>query len=630
MGHGNNVILGIQVQHEIFVVFNITVAVVGALLCGLVAHRLKQSPIVGYLLAGVAIGPFTPGFVGNREQIAVLAEVGVIFLMFALGIEFSLKELARSKGPAILGTIVQLLLIIGVGTLLGRVLGWSLATSVFFGGIISVSSTMVILKNLMSRGEIASNHGRLLLSMLIVQDLAVVVLILLLPRLTQDSEGAGFELVWVLVKALLFIGATLLLGIRVVPALMERVAQLRSSELFLLTAVALALGSATISALLGLSPALGAFMGGLMLTETNFDHRVTSELIPMRDLFATLFFVSIGMLVDLKFVLGHLPQVVGMAAFIMVAKSFTTLVALAPFKLGSKTIAFTSLGLVSIGEFNFVLAQNGLSSKAITTDIYNLVLSSALLTILLTPGAFYIAPRVGKTLDKVPVFKALLSPEAALNGTAEAETQALEDHAIVIGYGRVGRRMVRGLRRVGLPVVVVEQDIHLINEIKGEGISAVYGDASYETVLHAAHPEAARVIVVALPDFGATRAVIHRARAMNPTVLIVARAQRAENDARLRDEGATAIVVPELAGALALLQETLLLLDLPHEHVFSGLPRLPEIEAAAFVEPPPPAQTATEEPHAERTSLTESAPQAEDAPQVEGTPQAEAAMASQA
>lgn len=568
--------------HELQLIFNITVAIAVALAGGLAAHWLRQSPIVGYLLAGMIIGPFTPGFVGEREQIAVLSEIGVIFLMFALGIEFSLKELARVKGPAIIGTMLQITFIMLAGTALGMLLHWPLIHSIFFGGIICVSSTMVIIKNLMNRGESASNHGRLLLAMLIVQDLVVVVLTLLLPKLAGTSANAAPELALMGAKAILFIGVTLFLGARVVPHVMARVEHLRSPELFLLAAVVLALGTASASAVLGLSPALGAFMGGLMLTETDFDHRVISEMIPMRDLFATLFFVSIGMIIDVHFILGHIPSVIGLALFIMVVKAVFTAVALLPFHLGSKTTAFASLGMISIGEFNFVLAQAGRREHAISLDLYNLILSASLLTILFTPAAFWVAPRVGKVLSRVPFLGDLMHPKTA----ARAAADTFENHAIVVGYGRVGQRMARGLRRAGLPVVVIDNDLHLVRELGRKSMAGIYGDASYETVLAAAHPEKARVIAVTLPDFGATRAVVHRARRANPDVLIVARAQRAENDVVLREAGATAVVVPEMAGALMLLDETLLLLGLPQEHAFIGVPDLaPAMPAPARAEP---------------------------------------------
>lgn len=562
-------------SHELQLIFNITVAIAVALAGGLAAHWLRQSPIVGYLVAGMLIGPFTPGFVGEREQIAVLSEVGVIFLMFALGIEFSLRELARIKGPAVVGTSLQIALIMLAGTGLGLLLRWPLVQSVFFGGIICISSTMVIIKNLMNRGETASNHGRLLLAMLIVQDLAVVLLTLLLPKLAGNSGDAALELALLGAKALAFIGVTLFLGARVVPQLMARVEQLRSPELFLLTAVVLALGTASASAMLGLSPALGAFMGGLMLTETEFDHRVIAELIPMRDLFATLFFVSIGMLIDVGFIWQNLPAVIGLAIFIMAAKALFTMMALLPFRLGGKTTAFAGLGMISIGEFNYVLADVGRRANAISLELYNLILSASLLTILFTPAAFWIAPRIGKVMARWPLFqRALATPSVFDMGEAQ-----VSNHAIVIGYGRVGKRMARGLRRAGLPVVVIDQELHIVRELSSAGHSAIYGDASYEAVLAAAHPEKARVVAVALPDFGATRAVVHRVRQANAEVLIVARAQRAENDVKLREAGATAVVVPEVAGAVMLLEETLLLLGLPQENVFN-LAELPRAESA--------------------------------------------------
>ena len=565
-------------NHELELIVSLTVAIMVALSGGLVAHWLRQSPIVGYLVAGMAIGPFTPGFVADREQIAVLAEIGVLFLMFALGIEFSLKELARIKGPAVIGTTVQVFSILLAGTALGHILGWPIARSVFFGGIISISSTMVILKNLMNRGEIASNHGKLLLGMLIVQDLVVVLLILLLPKLSGqgdgESGGAALDLLWIACKAVAFIAVTLFLGARVVPALMARVEQLQSAELFLLTAVVLALGTASVSALLGLSPALGAFMAGLMLTETEFDHRIMAEMVPMRDLFATLFFVSVGMLIDVRFIVANLPAVLGLALFIMLAKAVLTSLALLPFRLGQKTMAFTAFGMVSIGEFNFVLARAGLDAGAIPRELYNLILSAALVTILCAPLGFALAPRVGRTLDKIGWLHRLWSAQTEF----APPLPEMENHAIVVGYGRVGERMARGLKKAGVPVLIIEQELNLVRELIAKGEAAIYGDASYRNVLDAAHPERARVVVVALPDFGSTRAVVHNVRRANEEVLIVARAQRTENDVKLRRAGATTVVIPEIAGALMLLEETLLLLDLPHRHIFTGLHNLPVAE----------------------------------------------------
>lgn len=546
-------------SEELHLILNVAVAVGIALVGGLLAYRLRQSVIIGYLVAGMAIGPFTPGFIGDHEEIAGLAEVGVIFLMFALGIEFSLKELAKVKGVAVIGTSVQMLLTMAAGTGLGMLLGWPLHQGLFFGGIIAISSTMVILKTLLDRGEINASHGRILLSMLIVQDLAVVVLIVLLPHLTSASSAAVQDLALILTRAAAFIAITLFMGARVVPRLMARVERLHSPELFLLTAVVLALGTASISALLGLSPALGAFMAGLMLTETEFDHRVVAEVVPMRNLFATLFFVSVGMLIDPSFILENLPAVFGLTLFIIVAKALITLLAILPFRLGGKTAVFTSLGMIQIGEFSYVLAEAGREVGAISSRLNNLVLTSSLLTIILTPAAFWVAPRVSLLLSRLPVVGDIFAAHA----TTFAREDLLEDHAIVVGYGRVGRHVSRGLQETGMPVLVIESDLHLVRELRAQGIPAVYGDASYASILEAAHAERARLIVVALPDSGATRVVVLNARRANPNVPILVRLSREDDEEMLLRTGATTVIAPERAGGILLLEESARVLNAP-------------------------------------------------------------------
>jgi CPA2 family monovalent cation:H+ antiporter-2 len=564
-----------MLTHELVIIINIALAVGVALIGGLVAHRLKQSPIIGYLLGGMLVGHFATGLIVEREQIKMLAEVGVIFLMFALGVEFSLKEIVRMKGPAIFGTVAQVALLIAGGWAFGKWCGWNNGQALFFGGMISISSTMVIIKTLMSRGETASRHGRLMLGMLIVQDLAVVFLILLLPKLAAPDSAENsvtlLEVLVVLLKAAGFVALTLVLGARVVPRFMSHVATLGSSELFLLTAVFLALGSAGASAWIGLSPALGAFLAGLMLTETEFEHRVIAELVPMRDLFATLFFVSMGLLVNVTYVVAHFPFVLGAALFIVFLKALVTLGVLLPFKLGGKTTTFAGLGMISIGEFSFVLAQAGLDAEAITPDIYNLIVAAALVTIFLTPGAFWVAPRFDKTMARVPLLKLFFAPRQL----SQVDDETLNaPHAIVMGYGRVGWRVARGLRQAGIPVVVIEEDLHLVQELRRDRHDAIYGDASYPSVLEAAHPQNANVIVVTLPDFGATRVAVQNAHRANPNAVIIARASRPEHDARLREAGATTVVIPELAGAFMLLEETLLLLGVHDETVFTGLSSL--------------------------------------------------------
>ncbi len=536
---------------EFHLILNIAIAVTAALIGGLIAHRLHQSVIVGYLLAGVALGPFTPGFVGDRVRISELAEIGVVFLMFALGIEFSLKELSRVRAVAFIGVSAQMLLLIAAGLGLGFLLGWPLLQSLFFGGAISISSTMVILKTLLDRGEVASNHGRVLLGMLIAQDLAAVLLIALLPRLANGAGANLLDLALILARAAAFIAVVLFLGVRVVPRLMARVERLRSPELFLLTAVTLALGTATISALLGLTPALGAFLGGLLLTESEFEHRVVAEVVPMRNLFATLFFVSIGMLVNPLFIVRNLPSVIGLTLFVLAAKTLITLLAVLPFRLGARATLFTSLGMISLGEFSYILAQRGLDVGAISANFYSLLLAASVLTILLTPLSFQSAPALERLLERSPVARrAMLAHASWWSGEPEA---LRDDHALIIGYGRVGSHVAHGLRQEGFTVAVIEQDLHLARQIRAEGMSVIYGDASSPIILAAAHPESARLIVVALPDSGATREVVRNARRANPQAPIFARIARDEDEEEALRIGATAVSAPERAGALLLL-----------------------------------------------------------------------------
>lgn len=542
----------VHVGQELRLIVNVAAALGVALLGGLVAHWMRQSVIVGYLIAGIIIGPFTPGFVGDREQIAALAEVGVIFLMFALGIEFSLKQLSSIRNVAFVGTLTQVLLLIASGLVLGVLLGWPVGRALFLGGIISISSTMVILKALLDRGEVMTNHGRVLLGMLVVQDLTVVLLIVLLPRLASGDGISALALAGTLLRVLLFVGATLFLGARVVPRLMVTVERLGSPELFLLAAITLALGTAALSARLGLSPALGAFLSGLLLSDTEFDHRVISELVPMRDLFATLFFVSVGMLIDPAFITGNLTAVLALAAFILAAKVVATLVAVAPFRVGSRTAAFASLGMAQTGEFSYLLAREGATSGSIPESLYNLVLTSSVVTIMLTPAAFRLAPRLSQLLDSLPGPAGVWRRESTLTNPPSK----LHGHAIIVGYGRVGKNVLEGLRDIGVPVVVIDEDLRRVRQLREAGTPALLGDASYPSVLSAARPQEARLIVIALPDPASTLAAVRNARQANAQRPILVRMPREADEQALRAAGATSLVAPERAGADLLLRES--------------------------------------------------------------------------
>lgn len=544
-------------------IVNITIALAMAGVCGLLASRLRQPPVAGYLLAGVLIGPFTPGFQGNSETIAALAEVGVIFLMFALGVSFSVKELVRVGSVAVWATVLQVALTIVGGMLLFWCWQGQWLEGFFMGCALAASSSMVMLKILLDRREAGSAHGRLLLSMAIVQDLLIVLLIVLLPLLgesgTEGWQPLALSLLLVVLKAAAFVGVGLFIGAKLLPAVMGYITRQRSAELFILTAAVIAMGAAALSTSLGLSAALGAFLAGLMLSESEFDHRVLSEIIPLRDLFTTLFFVSVGMLIDMSFIAAHWPTVLAFSAIAITLKVLATLIGVLPFRLTPRTAAFTSLGMLPIGELNFVLAQSGLASGQLSSDSYKLILASALLSIIALPSVLRAAPWCGRRMAQLPLLWRCFEPNTQL----ASHTSRLEAHAVVIGYGRVGDHLASGLRDRGMSLVVIDARLPRVRDAMSNGYEAIYGSASALHVLQAAAIDNARLVLVALTDQEATLAVIRQIRSMNHQVSITARAEHADGKDALTQAGASLVIVPELAGADALLNDTLDLLGMP-------------------------------------------------------------------
>jgi CPA2 family monovalent cation:H+ antiporter-2 len=553
---------------EFALIVNITVVLALAGIAGLLATLLRQPPVAGYLVAGVVIGSFSVGFSGDTETIAALAEVGVIFLMFALGVSFSVKELNRVGRIAVWATVLQVVLTIAVGGLLfsGLFSFWqgNLAQGLFIACALAASSSVVMLKTLLDRGEAAAAHGRLVLSMAIVQDLLIVLLIVLLPLFAPGSSATGdvsgllITVALTVIKAAAFIGIGFWVGVRVLPVVMSYITRLHSAELFILAVTVIAIGTAALSASLGLSAALGAFLAGLMLSESEFDHRVLSEVVPLRDLFTTLFFVSVGMLIDLPFIFTHWQTVLLFTGIAILLKVLTTLIGLLPFRLTSRTAAFTALCMMPIGELNFILAQSGLSNGSLSLDHYKLILAAALFTILLMPSLLRAAPWCGQQLAQLPLLRRYFDPDHLIG-----HASGVESHAVVIGYGRVGHSIARGLRAAGMPLVVIDARLPRVREASSEGIEAIYGSATSSTVLHAALIENARLVVLALVDCESTLAVIRQIRALNSEVIITARAEQADDEASLKQAGASLVIVPELAGADTLLNDTLDMLGMP-------------------------------------------------------------------
>ncbi|HYN87136.1 MAG TPA: cation:proton antiporter, partial [Ardenticatenaceae bacterium] len=525
---------------------DIAIIVVAALLGGVVAQRLRQPLILGYILAGVLVGPYTGGVtVTEVHDIELLAEVGVALLLFALGIEFSFKELQPVRRIALIGAPLQMLLTIAYGVAVGRLFGWEWLRSLWFGGLISLSSTMVILKTLMSLGRLGTLSSRVMIGMLIVQDLAVVPLMIILPQLNDIEAGLPI-LGLAVVKAGLFLAAMIFIGTRVIPRLMAQIARWNSRELFLISVTAIGLGVGYATYLFGLSFAFGAFIAGMVLSESDHGHQALSDIIPLRDIFGMLFFVSVGMLLDPAFLVANLGTVLLVVLLVLVGKGLIFGVLTRAFGYGNIVPLAVGLGLFQVGEFAFVLARVGLNSGSIEQDLYSLVLTTALATMVLTPFASQAAGPIYEWIRRH-------RKEEPLQ-TVNLPVEGLHDHVVIAGGGRVGQYAARVLHQLDLPFVVIELDQRRVDEYKEAGMPILYGDASHPIVLHAAGIEQARLLLVTVPPFGTAQAIIGEVRRLRPELHMIVRAESVDQMELFHQLGVHEIVQPEFEAGLEIVR----------------------------------------------------------------------------
>jgi monovalent cation:H+ antiporter-2, CPA2 family len=550
-------------MENIDILIDLALAMGAALVGGFLAHRLGQPAILGYLVAGMVIGPYTPGPVTDIERVQTLANFGVALLMFALGTEFSLSSLQRVRNVAVQGGIIQILLTIAIGMLLGLALGFPFTDSIFLGGIIAISSSILILKLLMARDELEAIHGRIALALGIVQDISMVPLIIILPSL---AIGLGPELVgeagFAVLRGALFLVVAYVLGTRLVPPLLAWVARAGSRELFLLTVVATAAGTAVLGQFVGISFALGAFVGGLIVSESEFSGHVLDEIIPIRDVFSTLFFVSIGMLMNPMFLLSHPFEIVLMVVVIMVGKLVVTAGVVRLFGYTSEVALRTGLLMAQIGEFSFVLASVGLAREAISDELYNLVLASALVSLFLNPILVNSSDRLLRFWARIvrPIARPLLrgsgvAPPAA--DSAEARLAALTRHVVICGYGRVGQEVSRALSKRNFPFVVIDYSPGRVEQCRREGNLCLQGDATNPAVLERGRLRSARMLIITLPDLPSAEQVVRLARQVGGRVRILARTHDARTIPHLKGAGAHEIVQPEFEAGLEMVRQAL-------------------------------------------------------------------------
>ncbi len=551
-------------HHDTDLIAIIAVGLALAFVLGTLAHKLRLSPLVGYLLAGIFVGPFTPGFVADQDLANQLSELGVMLLMFGVGLHFSLEDLLEVKAIAIPGALVQ----IAVATLLGWGLawgmGWSPLNGFVFGLALSVASTVVLLRAMEDRRLLDTKRGRIAVGWLIVEDVAMVLALVLLPALAEvvggkaDAEtgsaatGSAMAIAmaigWTLLKLGLFVALMLVVGRRVIPWTLERIAATGSRELFTLSILAIALGVAFGSAtLFGVSFALGAFFAGMLLNESELSQKAANDSLPLRDAFAVLFFVSVGMLFDPSILLDRPWQVLATFLIIVVGKSLAAFAIVRLFKHPTGTALTISVSLAQIGEFSFILAGLGVSLEILPPEGRDLILAGALLSIVANPFLFSWLDRWQARQAAKTATEAVQEPELPPGPSLD-----VSDHAIIIGYGRVGSELAHVLRDRGVPLIVIDDNGDHVARAHAAGIPAIRGTATADKVLAEARPEKAKIVVLAIPQPLEAGEVLAKLRALNPDLTLLARAHSDAEVKHLLEHGADGAVLAERELAFSL------------------------------------------------------------------------------
>ena len=536
-------------DHNVSLITTIAAGFGVALILGFIAERIKLPALVGYLVAGIIIGPATPGFVADAHIASQLSEIGVMLLMFGVGLHFALSDLLAVKRIAVPGAVVQMGLATALGMAMAWWWGWSWGSGLIFGLSLSCASTVVLLKALEGRGVLESMNGRIAVGWLVVEDLATVLVLVLLPPLASVLGGADANAVeigtlwatigWTLLQVGAFIALMLIAGRRVLPWLLWQVARTGSRELFTLCVIAAAISIAYgAAALFSVSFALGAFFAGTVMRESEFSHRAAEESLPLRDAFSVLFFVSVGMLFDPAIMMQEPLHVLGVVAIIILGKSLAALVLVIALRYPLNTALTVAASLAQIGEFSFILAGLGLSLGLLPTEGMSLVLAGALISIALNPFLFAaIEPFrrwVLKRSDLARRLEQRKDPYAEL--PMSTERKYLEGQVVLVGYGRVGRRVAKALDARGIPYVVAEQNRELVEGLRKKGMVAVSGNASEPSVLIQAHIAEAAMLVIATPDPLDARHMADTARRLNPDIEIVLRTHSEDELQLLRNE----------------------------------------------------------------------------------------------
>ncbi|MFB3924077.1 MAG: cation:proton antiporter [Terriglobia bacterium] len=546
---------------------------------GLLAWRLRQPLIIGYVLAGILISPLTPGpSVSNVHTLELFAEIGVILLMFSIGLEFSVKDLLRTKWVALVGGSIGILLLIGMGVGAGRLLGWTANQGFVVGAIVCVASTMVLTRLLLDSGQLHTLTGRVMVTITLVEDLAVVVLIVVIPALARLETGRLWAVWQEVGRAVLILAPALFVAAKIVPPFLKRVARTQSRELFFIVVLAICLGTAALTQTVGLSLALGAFVAGLIISESDYAHEALAQLFPLRDAFVALFFVTIGLLIDPGALFSNLPAAGALVALIVFGKLLVWTSVVRLFGYPIWMALSVAVGLTQIGELSFILVQVALNAGIVGSDIYNATLAASLVTILLNAALFRsIIPRLARV--RAARYAATLAP-------VNPAWQGLRNHVVLCGYGRVGSAIGTALETFGVPHVAIEIDPDIVTALRTRDIPTLFGDASQTHVLERAGADKASMIVATLADPDRARLAIQNARRINPRAPILARAHRRSDHEVFAQAGATEIIQPELEASATMIRHAFAYIKLPDEQVRSYLRGFREAMDALQGKPP--------------------------------------------
>tara|TARA_R110002096_G_scaffold28336_14_gene85955 strand:+ start:1194 stop:3176 length:1983 start_codon:yes stop_codon:yes gene_type:complete len=510
-----------------------------------VLQKLKLPSIIGFLLTGIVIGPYGLSLINAIEQVEVLSEIGIILLLFVIGMELSIKQLASIKKTVFVGGFLQVGITAIVTGIIYYFLGYSWNESVFVGFLFSLSSTAIVLKTLQDRQEITAPHGRNALAILIFQDIIVVPMMLITPLIAGESTNIGMSVLSLIIKSAVVIVITVISARYIVPKLMYAVAKTNSKELFLLVTFTLCFAVAFLTSEIGLSLALGAFIAGLIISESEYSYQATSIILPFRELFTSFFFVSIGMLLDLSFFLSNIPTIMFLVLLVFIIKSIIASLAVASLKYPTRTVILTGLSLFQVGEFAFILSKVGIEYNLLSPQTYQYFLSVSIVSMILTPFIIIFSDRIANRFigisKKIGLDPTLVSDK----NKSEIGQNKLENHLVIIGYGVNGSNLAKAAAASSIPFVVIEMNAKTVRQQKAKGLPIIFGDATQDHILETVHLSDARAAVIAISDNNATKAIIKNIRSHSESLYLVVRTRYVKETSELIALGADEVIPEE-------------------------------------------------------------------------------------